>query len=221
MSASFETNKGVELEWAAQQALELQQILGRGTFEEWIVAGSVRRQSVIVGDVDHVIIPKLDTVEVGDGLFASETAKVNLVWHALEKIIGQDVGGFRLEKHLYGNAETPRWGPKTRGIDVITPELTLRHELRMTTRESLGAALAIYTGPAEFAKELVTGLLRNRRRNKDGSVWECARCTCGGHHLCKGCDGTGLTPAKQLIVPTEEEYFALCGVAYVEPQQRR
>jgi len=68
----------------------------------------------------------------------------------------------------------------------------------------------------------VSGLLANGRRNKDGYVWRCDRCACDGRDkLCKQCEGYGLVPVEIIPVADEREYFALCGVKWVEPEDRR
>lgn len=138
------------------------------------------------------------------------------MWHHLDAL----VKGHEVSKHLYGTTGF-RWGEKYRGVDF----LGFNNEIFCADDVNFGATLAIRTGPADFSKRLVTGLLRNGRRNKDGQVWQCKPCTVcdpGGplDHLCKGCDGTRLEPVEVIPAIGEREYFSLCGIEYIEPARR-
>lgn len=184
-----------------------------GRYERWEIAGSVRRHAGEASDVEHVVIPKIGEIVNGDGLFAIRELK-NLLWHHLDSL----VRGYTVSRHVYSNG-TNRWGEKYRGVAFRG----FCHEIFVADADNWGATLAIRTGPADFSKRLVTGLLKNGLRNKDGRVYRCIPCDwCNGHPgECGKCDNTRLLPTEVISVPTEEEYFKLCGVEWSEPRKRR
>lgn len=188
-------------------------------YSRWEIAGSVRRRAAACGDVEHVILPAFGEVDVGGGLFATKEVK-NLLFFHLDAL----VSGVLVAKHLYG-ASGYRWGEKFRGCDFRGHN----QEISCADAGNWGSTLAIKTGPADFSRRLVTGLLRNDRRNYLGRVWECRTCPCvdprdcgaGCDEKCPRCQGTGLWPIGEIPVPDERKYFALCGVPYAEPWERR
>jgi DNA polymerase/3'-5' exonuclease PolX len=178
------------------------------TYHRWEFAGSVRRRIMHVNDVEHVIIPKFGTI-AGRGLFGEEG---NLLFALLDQLVATG----HVTRHVYGTTGF-RWGEKYRGVD-FNGHL---HEFFCADVDNWGPTLAIRTGPAEFSKQLVTGLLKNGYRNKDGKVWRCERCVCEGRDkLCRACEGYGLVPLEVVPAPDERGYFEMCGVAWVEPPQR-
>jgi hypothetical protein len=191
-------------------------------YSRWEFAGSLRRGRSEVSDVEHVIIPAIGEIP-GGGLFA-EPQRVNLLWHRLDALYS----GRQVEKHLYGShhqsgAPLYRWGEKHRGVDFrgFNHEMFCAH----ADGSNWGPTLAIRTGPAEFSERLVTQLRRHGRRNHLGYVWNCDRCpACGQDRVdkqCELCDGTNLQPVERLSVPDERTYFALAGVQWAEPRDRR
>jgi DNA polymerase/3'-5' exonuclease PolX len=199
---------------ALEDAEAFRALFPPATYVRWEIAGSLRRRKSEVGDVEHVVIPAFGDVERGDGLFSTRE-RTNLLWFHLDSLMRGTAG---LEKHWYGNGN--RWGEKYRGVDYRGAN----HEIFIATVDNWGATLAIRTGPVEFSKRLVTGLLRNHRRNKDGQVWRCRDCptVCPvGTEKCPDCDGTGLIPVEAISVPTEELYFELSGIGFVPPERRQ
>lgn len=207
-----------------------------GTFERWEVAGSVRRQRESVSDIEHVAIPKFGDVPAGGdgGLFAE---RGNLLNARLDQLVKDSV----IMKHLY-NASL-RWGEKYRGADFRG----FNHEVFQADADNWGPQLAIRTGPADYSKMLVTKLMSRGYRQRDGYVrnWQDWCCTCGwaGSEVewvrasggkwkeenrgtvtvaaCPNCNRSdGVNPAK-VSVPTEKEFFALCGMAWREPAERQ
>jgi DNA polymerase/3'-5' exonuclease PolX len=205
---------GTKRSWQAAllDANELRAMFDPACYERWEYGGSLRRGRAEVADVEHVIIARHGEV-AGDGLFG-EPKPVNLLWHRLEELVAAKT----VTHHVYPNG-TIRWGAKYKGVDFRGH----MHELFVAEPDTWGPTLAIRTGPAEFSQRLVTGLLRNGRRNKDGFVWRCQPCTqpgCTGEKGCPKCQGTRLEPVETIPAATEEAYFALCGVAYLPPEKR-
>jgi DNA polymerase/3'-5' exonuclease PolX len=182
--------------------------------ERWMFAGSLRRKRPEVADIEHVVIPRFGDAP-GTDLFATPE-RTNLLNARLDELVANG----EMTKHIYG-VTGYRWGERYRGVDFRG----FNNEVFCATPDNWGPTLAIRTGPAEFSQRLVTGLLKQGRRNKDGQVWKCQPCTvCAPDrprdHLCKGCQGTRLECVEPIPVPTEEMYFELCGIKYIEPERR-
>jgi DNA polymerase/3'-5' exonuclease PolX len=184
-----------------------------GAFERWEFAGSIRRRCREVGDAEHVVIPRI-VDRAGDDLFGG-AKPVNLLWERADALVASG----KVSRHLYANGQ--RWGLKYRGVDFGYLGLITLNEIFCADESNWGPTLAIRTGPADFSKQLVTGLLRNGHRNKEGAVWRCAPCDCRRDTSCKRCDGTGLVPGERISVPDEATYFKLAGVAFAKPEDRR
>lgn len=191
-------------------------------------AGSLRRKTATVGDIELVAVPQYRC----EGLFGSEL--VNAGWSVLDLLVADG----KVTRHAYRtNPETGApihgWGPLKRGIDFRG----IAVEMYLSTPETWGSTFAIRTGSADFSKRLVTGLLKNGYMNRDGAVWRYKACECGGkpihlswsaspngiagRRMCQQCAGTNRVPDGDFIpVPTERDFFKLAGIAWVEPEKR-
>lgn len=93
-------------------------------------------------------------------------------------------------------------GPKAfRFTIVVQDRIPVPFDLYLADKDNWGAIMAIRTGPSELSKALVCGLLRNGLKQEGGYVWR---------------QNTG----ERISVPTEEEYFKLCGFAWILPEKR-
>lgn len=189
MSTTAEKRSYVQ---ALTDAEAFRDMFSPGAYESWTFAGSLRRKQPTVGDIEHVIVPKVGERPVPGTMFG-ETASVNLVWHALDEIMSAKPG--LLEKHVYGTSV--RWGEKYRGVDFRG----FNHELFMADAKNFGSVLAIRTGPAEFSKELVTRLYRKRLHNEGGYV--------------KYVGDGAIYP-----VFTEQAFFDAASTDWIEPEKR-
>jgi DNA polymerase/3'-5' exonuclease PolX len=198
---------------AIQDAEAFRALFPLTSYLKWEIAGSVRRGKATVGDIEHVLIPAIGLVSVGGGLF-TETITASLLWAQLDILVSEGT----LAKHNYNGAL--RWGEKYRGVDFRG----FNHELFTSTPDTWGSTLAIRTGPAEFSRDLVMGLVRNGHRNYEGKVWECRDCPNGGmgrcEKGCKLCQGTALEPVRVVAVPDEETFFALARMPWRTPEER-
>lgn len=181
-------------------------------YERWEFAGSLRRRSPDVGDLEHVVLPRFGDAPADD-LFGTPK-RVNLLFRRMDELLAAGV----VARHIYANGF--RWGQKHRGVDFACLGVTAANDVYCADADNWGPTLAIRTGSGDFSRRLVTGLLRNGMRNKDGKVWRCTACACGRAESCKACEGTGLVPEEAVSVPTEEAYFSLCGVTFVSPEKR-
>ncbi|HEX8323958.1 MAG TPA: hypothetical protein VF595_08590 [Tepidisphaeraceae bacterium] len=172
---------------ATADAMAFQCLFDREMYENWTVAGSVRRGREAVSDVEHVVVPRYGEIEEAGGLF-TETRRVNLVMHHLDKLASAG----SVKKHVYGGlngdgisrANPPegytatrfKWGEKSRGVDYRG----FCHEIYAADAENLGSVLAIRTGPGGYSKMLVNALQRNGYMNDGGYVWNKNDMTCAG-----------------------------------------
>ena len=165
-------------------------------FRRWVVAGSVRRERTEIGDIEHVVEPAVVEVRSA-GLFGAVAAGVRTpLLNRLDELAAQGV----IERAVYPDGKH-RWGDRYRGVLFEG----VRHELFMTDRANWGPILAIRTGPALLSQRLVTALAsRGLYRQQDGYVRYAG----------------GRNAGEIRMVATEEEYFSLCGLAYIEPRDR-
>jgi hypothetical protein len=211
-------------------------------YERWEIGGSVRRKSTSgVKDVDHIVIPRIGEMDVGSSLFAMPE-RVNLLWFHLDAL----VKGNHVTKHAYGTNEAGapkhRWGDKHRGVDFRG----FNHEVRVADQHNWGSALAIWTGPGEFSRALVTGLQRNGYCNHKGYVFNKKACQCqcgwsgtfsdlrrcdigteaewtdgtGAPVVCPTCGRGDRLVFERISVPAEQDYLKLCGYDWVRPEDR-
>lgn len=166
------------------------------TFDRWEVVGSVRRGRPAITDIDHVVIPRAGSVAQDTIFGPGESQTVNLLWQQADQLA--DLG--MIDRAVYPDGRQ-RWGQKYLGATFAG----FRHEIRCADIFNWGPFLAIYTGPADLSKRLVTGLLhRGIFRQQDGYV-RYARGKAEG--TIYGC-------------PDERTYFDICGVPWLEPHQR-
>lgn len=204
---------------ANEDGRALRDLFPDACYSLWKSAGSVRRRRQSVGDIEHVIIPAFDNLP-SNTLFA-EPERTNLLWYQLDALVKKG----DVSKAVYGASEGFKWGEKYRGVSFRG----FTHELFTADADNFGSVLAIRTGPSDFSRLLVTGLLNRGMRNKDGYVWRCDPCpvvSCDGMYFkgdgpkCPECDSTGLVPVEKIPVPDERTFFELAGVKYLEPEQR-
>lgn len=197
--------------------------------EVWMIAGSVRRGVAQVGDVDHVVVPKVEAVPVvgSGGLFGGgdDVKHESLLWRELDRLVDRratrddqllpdDEFEWGLEKTIKSDGRT-RWGERYRSVQFRGHT----HEVYTTTPEAMGIALLIRTGPADFSRFVVTELKKHGYRAKDGIVERRAPGSGGGDYA----GVSGPPSAEQwepVAVPTERDVFDLIGVTYREPNQR-
>lgn len=157
------------------------------------VAGSIRRQRPDVGDVEIVLLPRLEErpapAQIGL-LDEPRTEVVSLAWEQLDRLAAEGALPARSK-----GGERYRCYPAVPGrslqVDVFS----------VADPRGWGVILGIRTGPAEFSKAMAGWRLRQLRREmRGGLVWE------GG---------------KVLPCPEEADFFRACGVPWTSPRDRR
>ena len=178
----------------ARQIAEEFARLFEGCWERWVIAGSVRRQMPDVGDIEHVVVPRMGVV-AGTGLFAEAG---NMLWQRCDDLVASG----EIVKALYGDKQQTRWGDKYRGVVWRGT----KHEIFTADSSNFGCILAVRTGPAEFSRAMVTKL------NADGLY----RQADGYLRYASGASVGQIKPCA-----TEEAYFEAVGWKYKAPEERR
>jgi DNA polymerase/3'-5' exonuclease PolX len=178
----------------AQNDAILLRAMFEGCFDRWEIAGSVRRQKSEVGDVEHVVIPRIGEVP-GENIFGAKE-RVNLLWHRIDQLVNAG----KLTRHVYGAGSkvSNRWGEKYRGVDFRG----FNHEIFCADASNWGCIYTIRTGSAEFSHQLVARMLRQGLYRQQG-----------GHviHVKSG---------ERVKCPDERTFFRLCGAELIQPERR-
>lgn len=169
------------------------------------VAGSLRRRSRLVSDIEIVcepIIVERDAV-VGRTLFG------DTIEHVRENKLDQAVNRLLVRSELW-EPRLDKNGRQAIGerykrllVDGVALDL-----FSVFTPASWGVVFAIRTGPAEFSRRLVT------QRSKGG--WLPNDCRVAGGTVVS--DG-GMVDGFELI--EERDFFTLCGLDWIEPEDRK
>lgn len=159
------------------------------------VAGSIRRRKPVVGDVEIVAVPRwVDSPDPMD-LFGESTRPVNLLHSAW--LPGSGVRWIRAGVETVHPCAPRPDGAYWRG------QLPCGHQLDLflAKPDNAGLILLIRTGSAEYSQAVVTHAKRIGKPCKDGYLWD--------------------TLGRRIPTPTEESVFAVLGLQWVAPEQRR
>lgn len=173
------------------------------------IAGSIRRQVAIVGDIEIVCQPKL-----GDG----SSPNVSAVDDRVEQLVplsgnlfgGLSGGDKSPDSGLRFNTENPANGSRyKRLIWTGGPGGVPRMKVDLfcvLPPASWGSLLAIRTGPGDFSRGLVTkrrhgGAMPDGLRQGDGALWD--------HEHC-----------EKIETPEEADFFAALGLPCWPPEER-
>jgi DNA polymerase/3'-5' exonuclease PolX len=172
-----------------------------GTYDQLVIAGSLRRRLARIGDIEVVAVPKVEPCD--GGLFGDRRTEVDMLDLCMADMLEHGDADRRLDTN-----GSPRWGPtlkylmyKGARVNLFTPEA-----------ERFGWILVLRTGPAAFSRQLVVpkgqktrdgrpGLLPPRLLPRDG--WLTSRLS-----------------AEKIPTPTEQSVFELFKIPYIEPWSR-
>ena len=183
------TDEKLSLAVADLAATHMRDLLG-DCAEQWEIAGSVRRRTAWVGDIEHVVVPAFGSVPSG-GLFGG-AQRGNLLWHRLDEMLATG----EIDKAQRADGKTV-WGERMRAF-VFHGE---RHEIYTTTVEAFGYTLLIRTGPEDFSRAFVQRLRRHGYEARDGRLWPQGR-----NYAARA--------------PKETDALRLAGLGWIEPARR-
>jgi DNA polymerase/3'-5' exonuclease PolX len=172
-----------------------------GTYDQLVVAGSLRRRLARIGDIEVVAVPKVEPCD--GGLFGDRRTEVDMLDLCMADMLEHGEVGRRLDKN-----GSPRWGPT---LKYLTFRDT-RVDLFTPCAERFGWILALRTGPAAFSRQLV---VERGRRTKDGRPG-----LLPPRLLPRDGWLTSRLSAERIETPTERSVFELFGVPYSEPWER-
>lgn len=161
------------------------------------IAGSIRRQQDLVGDVEVVVQPKWRT-SVSTDLFGTvDETPISLFDERCQQLL--DEGVFMKRLNVNGN---PAWGSELkwglyRGFGM---------DLYCATPDTWAVTMLLRTGPADFSKRVVT----DRRHNG----------LCPSDLQFKGWRVRRRTGGDPLDTPDEASVFDALGMEYVAPERR-
>jgi len=178
--------RSTALEVAKELCALLKPVTGR-----LVVAGSLRRGKMVVGDIEILFIPKLEDRKLD--MFVSEG--FNLTEEKIAAMVKYGTIAKRLNK--LGNVSA--WGPENKLAVHCASGISV--DLFSTTPDKWWVSLVIRTGSKETNLALTTGAQRL------------------GRHL--HANGAGVSEnGHMMICRSEEDVFALCGVPYLAPKDR-
>ena len=161
------------------------------------IAGSIRRRRPDVADVELVAVPRLEPIL---DLFGEQRGEQDTLHALCRQLLADGVLSHRPDKN-----GVQSFGPKSKRVVYHGRAGALPLDLfAVTDVAQWGAIFAIRTGPALFAKRLVTprlygGYMPMGMREWEGALW----------------DGTRLVET-----PEETDFFTALGVAWLPPEQR-
>jgi hypothetical protein len=169
-----------------------------------VAAGSIRRESPTVGDIEIVAIPRSASQP---DLFGGQPLDRALL--SLQKL--EDIG------------EITKDGPRYKQFTYCGRQI----DLFLSGADRYGLILAIRTGPANWSHQLVKnryegGWMPNHQMSKDGALWECAALKANPRAGAAEIETEQQNPAAWTFVPTptEEALFAAIGIPKIPPRHR-
>jgi DNA polymerase (family 10) len=158
------------------------------------VAGSIRRQKPMVGDVELLAIPDVVTLR---NLLGEVTSELDTLDQGIQRLIEAGFLAYRLNRagHRAG------YGPKNKLLLHVPSGIPV--DVFCTTEERWAMSLVIRTGPAELNKRLAA--------------------VAQAHGMKAHAYGEGFTLAdgSALACKSEEEVFAAVGWPYLPPEERK
>lgn len=167
-----------------------------GCYETWHLVGSVRREVLKCGDLEILARPKIVRAPDAQSLFEEDTVPVNLLFDKVQECVS--AGLFTLREGRDGKTACgPRyarlqWGEIPVDLFMCLPPA------------QWGVLELIRTGPWEFSQRMVA------QRHKGGTLPNNMRVEAGQM----------LVDGEPVEIPTEQDWFDLIGMRFIEPKER-
>lgn len=174
--------------------------------ERVLIAGSIRRQSPTVGDIEVIAVPRVETVSTVD-MFDTVIGTEEVDY--LDGFLNTGLALGTVQKRVSEKGATA-WGRKLKRLVFQGAAV----DLFCTTINQWGVIATIRTGPADYSHALVSpkgmpvpginrvGCLPERFRVQDGWL-------------------TSRVSGQRIPTPTEEGFFELIDVPWLAPEERR
>lgn len=196
-----------------------------GTYDQLIVAGSLRRRLAYIGDVEIVAVPKVETVAIGgpDMFGDVKLGQVDVLDAHLTMLL--DKG--RVQKRASASGVTA-WGPKhkrllyrDRPIDLFCAVNDWNKEPAKAEPDRFGLILTIRTGPAQYSHQLVTEIGKTVVVGKRPGGRPITRVGLLPSHLrVQGGWLTSRVSGIRIPIPTEQEFYEQARLRWLDPWER-
>lgn len=165
------------------------------------IAGSIRRRTPVVGDIELVLVPRLEMRPVEGQV--SMFADAERPWPLPLDVLAQLEAEGRVQAIKPGTSEVVPWSlrPDGRYWRLLLPRAGVRADLFVTSPDRWGVIFTIRTGSWRFSKALV-------------ERWT---------EISKGHSEEGLLTwpdGRVEPTPEEEDVFRACRLAWVPPEER-
>lgn len=156
-------------------------------------AGSIRRMSNTIGDIEIVVQPH----------------SLAAIWNRIDRMLEAET----IKKAIYPD-DRKRWGDTMRGL-VFSG---MRIELHTADENNLGYKYWLQTGPGDKNHYLMGQLIKHQSpiRFDDGYGWHVSY---DPTHPSFN-RGLGYAKLSKLHIPTEQEFYTLVGMPYIPPTSR-
>jgi DNA polymerase/3'-5' exonuclease PolX len=189
--------QGVSLLYAEIHAEDVTALIA-DVCERVEVAGSIRRKSELVHDIEIVATPKLDTSVVRDRLFEDTEVTTNLLLSRLDELVAEG----RLRDH----PTDPKRGERM--AKLVDDQSGMQVDLFMVLPPAqFGVIQLIRTGSAGYSQWFVTECRRRGYHVVDGAL----------HFGGLGC---GSSPCSVVWTPDEKDVYATTGITFTPPHLR-
>lgn len=189
----------VPLAVARTHAQELLTLLSPGC-ERIEIAGSIRRETETVGDIELVAIPRVTAEVAPDGLFGDE---ITTETDHLARVVASLTGSGIVTPDAERPADGPRYSKLTHWSGMQVDLFTVRPPA------TWGVLFLLRTGPPTFSHWLVTEAKRRGHHIASGQL----------HLGGLGCP-IGTTPCQVIDTPEEGAVFDALEIAYRPPHLR-
>jgi DNA polymerase/3'-5' exonuclease PolX len=159
------------------------------------IAGSIRRRSTDVGDIEIVAIPAVHEMQVSYGLFEERTERIDKLTFTVDAMVALGTLAPHPTDPKRGDRYSKLWHPES-GLQVDL--------FSVLPPASWGVVYTIRTGPADFSHWLVV-LARERHLHvAEGQ-------------LHRGGLSCGAIPCEVVPTPEESDFFRALGIAWRPP----
>lgn len=170
------------------------------------IAGSLRRRTDDVGDVELVVVPRMATTTVPDGLWGTAEITTNLLLERLAEMLR----GGRWLPHPEDPKMGERYAKFMHGEAIDESGLGLQVDLFMVLPPAqFGVIHLIRTGPATYSEWFVKAVRAKGYHVKDGAL----------HWGTMGCSTSG-KPCAVVQTPEEKDVYAKTQIPYLLPRHR-
>ena len=186
------TNEKLGREWVQPWADVFAKTL-RNVCEEVVIAGSLRRQLPMIGDIEIVLLPALTTNLLGERVRNNDALQL-----VIDDWIERNILAWPATNRANGDKYKKLWcNPLKRAVDLF-----------IANENNFGNTLAIRTGDRDFSQMLVAlqgqgGLMPESKRQDDGHLWD-------------------VSNRQRVMIPcrTEEAFFDTLGIPCIDPEIR-